>query len=125
MGKNIFSKNVDLSVFYQDFQKLKLEFYAHNHNDIVPSVKGDKSNVLTTRFLKVGSTATTNPAIEMAIISTDPTNPSNGDLWFDGSYLHIRIGNATLHIVATSTSTSTTTSTSTSSTTTSSSTTIT
>lgn len=107
-------KQIEYQQFFEEFKKLKAEFYAHNHNDIVPAAKGDRSFVLNTRFLKVGHTATTNPAIQLAIISTDPKNPSDGSIWFDGTYLHIQISGAnysfdTTLITTTSTSTTTTT----------------
>jgi hypothetical protein len=98
-----------IELIYNDFQKLKAEFYAHNHADIVPPPKGDKSNILNARLLKIGSSQVNSPAIQMAEISTDPASPSNGDIWFEGGYLKIRIGNKTAHFIATTTSTSTTT----------------
>jgi len=102
-------KEIDIQEVYKRLEKLEAEFYAHNHNDIVPSVKGDRTNVLSVRLLKVGHSSTTNPAIEMATISSDPKNPTNGAMWFDGESLKIRISGTSYLLQGITTSSSTTT----------------
>lgn len=101
--------NTEIEELKKRLNKLEAEFYAHNHNDIVPRVKGDRSNILDVRLLKVGRSSTTNPAIQFASISSDPNNPTNGDMWFNGEFLKIRISGTSYLLTGITTSSSTTT----------------
>lgn len=69
-----------------------------SHEALVEILNGSTSSGLVAILTLQGNATTKPAAIRMVSIGGDPASPGSGDIWFDGSELHIRIGATTYHL---------------------------
>jgi hypothetical protein len=96
------SKDITIEGLLKELEELKKRFDNHNHNDNTRPYNGNKFLDFEALKITLGNTQNNLPAINLVTISSDPIKLTNGDIWFDGTNLHIRINNTTYHINVTS-----------------------